>query len=271
MPKLVILFVAIAGLTFIYFSQNHTSKISPNPTPTPFIINQGIISQAGQKLLKASKNYPGSEINYSNNLSLWWISPDQLNIINDNSSGVQLNLKCAEPNSGITELPLTRTLNTLLPDLNKTFIDNGYTKNVLNSSKSLTDDRFYDYIQAYQKDNTRCTIVGNADCSGTKSDSIMYQTITIMCTDQYDQNYQQQAQLLKDLNIKDTIIHVKTQVNDFVNLNVNYRRAGHFIIAQKQAGKWQQIFSGQDQINCELVKKYQIPQEIYEDCYSEAK
>ena len=76
-----------------------------------------------------------------------------------------------------------------------------------------------------------------------------------------------QTMALKDLGINNAIIRVGKRVDDFVYLNVNYRRTGYYVIAKLINGKWTELFSGQDSPSCEVVSKHKIPKDIYFNCY----
>lgn len=212
-----------------------------------------------------AKNY-NAEILEKNNLSVWWVSPDNLNIINDDSYGVELNLNVCESDLESksifkeTAVKLGQKINTIMEQ-------NGFKVNPVNSSKSITDDRLYDYIQAYEKNPLKCVFVANPDCAKLTEEAKMHYTFYFSCTDQFAKNYQEQAPYLKDLKIKDAIIHVQERTGDFVKLNVNYRRSGHFTVAKLVDGKWQELYSGQDNPNCKTVEKYKIPKEILPNCY----
>lgn len=71
---------------------------------------------------------------------------------------------------------------------------------------------------------------------------------------------------LIDLNLKDVVIHVSNVVDNWALINVNYRRSGHYVIAEKVEGKWLERFGGQDIISCTLRNDLEIPIELAPDC-----
>lgn len=212
-----------------------------------------------------AKDY-NAEVLEKNNLSVWWINPDNLNIINDNSSGIEFDLNVCESDLESKSL-FKKTALILGQKINVIMEQNGFKINQQNSSKSIADEQFYDYIQAYEKNPLKCVFVANPDCGKLTGEAKMHYTFSFSCTDQFAKNYQEQAPYLKDLKIKDAIIHVEKRVGDFVKLNVNYRRSGYFTAAKLVNGKWQELYSGQDNPSCEIVNKYKIPKEILPDCY----
>lgn len=241
------------------------AKISPTPTPTQIFATPTIENFKFEDVLSEVKtefesNYKGSKIIYPLNSSLWWISPEGLNIIN-NSVAVELQLEC-----GPQSEPLNEALTLLIPKIDTIFKKNGYELNILNSSKSLTDHSFYDYIKAYEKGNIKCTFVGSPDCAKYENEEIHHQSVLVMCTDKYDDNYKQQSPYLKDLGIKDAVINISKNVNNFIYYYINWRRTGAYGIAKNENGKWIKLYEGQDSPSCDVVNKYKIPKEIIKVC-----
>ncbi len=248
--KLLIVLLLIAAALFIY-----QSYLSANPVPSPLI---------KKEFQKIQKTY-SSDISASNNLSLWWISQDNLNIINDNSSGEVLKVfNCINDSERKIFKEVTQTLG---PKINQIMKQQGFSQNKINSSASIEDDKFYDYVQAYEKGADKCVFTASPDCGSLLDEKQMYYAFSFTCTKNYDLNYQSQAFYRKDLGIKDSIIHVQKQVDDFVYLNVNYRRSGHFTIAKKVDNKWTEIVSGQDKPPCNVLEQNKVPKEIQSECY----
>ncbi|MFA5932660.1 MAG: hypothetical protein WCV81_00170 [Microgenomates group bacterium] len=266
MPKFFILVLVIILVAIFAFNKNATPPKSTDTKSDIPIQIQPIIYQAGTEFSQISKDYPASTITYPDNSFLWWISKDGYNIINDNSPTVSLNLSCPDQNPQ----PLKQALSKAIPAVSKIFQNNGFTLNKTNSSISLDDDRFYDYIQAFEKDDIYCTLVGDPDCSGNTGSTNFYQTISVTCTNQFAKNYQDQIPYLSDLNIKDGVIHLATTYGDFVYIAQNFRRTGHYIIAKKENSKWVKLIEGQDVPSCETVNKERVPHQIMEECYSAA-
>lgn len=223
--------------------------------------NDKLFSTVKLEFQKINEKYHG-KVFETNKLGIWWLSPDDFNIINDNSSGIELNIfDCEADFKEITQL-IDSKMDVIMKQ-------NGFKASQKNSSLSIEDDQFYDYIQAYENGATKCVFVANPDCVTSSDELKMHYSFSLGCTDAFDTNYQQQTPFLKDLGIKDAIIRVQKRTGDFVNLSVNSRRTGYYIIAKLINGKWhkwQEIFSGQDVPSCAVVEKYKIPKEIISDC-----
>lgn len=201
-----------------------------------------------------------------NNLSVWWISKDNLNIINDNSSGIQLNVNDCVADIGSGKLFYT-TAQELGPKVDSIVRKAGFSKNLKNSSKDIDDDRFYDYVQAYERGNQKCVFIANPDCASLIGEAQMYYAFSFACTDDFENNYKAQAPFLKDFEIKDAVIRVDKKIGDYMRIIVNYRRSGSYIIAKLVDGKWKELFAGQDYPPCAIINQYQIPKEISSDCF----
>ena len=142
----------------------------------------------------------------------------------------------------------------------------------LNSSKDENDVSLYDFILAYQKGETRCTLTTQNDrfydinSDGAKQDNSAYFAYTVSCSDQFQKSYQSQRPFLVDLGIKDAVITVKHQIDNFANVNINYRRTGSFVIAKFDGKSWIKIFSGQQYPPCKLMFESGVPETVYEKC-----
>ena len=201
--------------------------------------------------------------------SVWWVGDDGLNIMNDKETGlVYKNYDCNNFSSPDDTL-FSKIVSTLSTDIKEIMESYDYVLNYKNSSKSLEDPHFYDYIQAYEKGTSKCVFKANPDCVAFSETEPFYNSFSFTCTESYDNNYTEQSQYLRDLNIKDAIISVSKKVDDYALINVNYRRAGHFVIAKLVDGKWVEIYSGQDYPRCDLMEENQVPEEIYGECISD--
>lgn len=239
---LILIFLGIGGF-FIYQNCQLNNKVLP----------------AAKKAFQKIKEKDNSQILETNQLGIWWISSDGLNIINDDSSGVQINIfNCKADFKGLTQ--------SISPQIDKIMKQKGFQVNLENSSKSIEDDRFYDYVQAWENGEQKCVFTANPDCETSSEETRMHYAFSLGCTEAFGENYQQQAPYLKDLGIKDAIIHIEKKIGDWAKLNVNFRRSGHYIIARLINNKWKEIYSGQAIPSCKIVAKYQIPKEIIPDC-----
>jgi hypothetical protein len=254
---------------------NKTSVDSVLATPTPaismvplsiFTDKYAFGKQIEQEFSKIVQDYAGQVI-LNQDASVWWIADNGFNIINDGEIGLDyLYFNCEEDSTGEVS---DRIADRLSKSIYYVMTTAGFSLNQANSSKSIADDQFYDYVQAYEKDNLKCTFVASPDCGGSLGEDTMHYDFSFTCTDSFEKNYREQLPFLKDLNIAKAIIHVSKRVGDYAMVNVNYRRTGHYVIAQLVNGIWVELSAGQDIPNCQIMEKYQVPQEIYGECYDE--
>ena len=199
---------------------------------------------------------------------LWWVSDDGYSIVNDGSLSVETKyLDCEADN--ITDERKFWTENAIQQSntVDAIMQQAGFEVNELNSSDSLEDLQFVDYVRAYERDKTKAVLVVNSDCwSVGSADSPLYYSTRFSITDDFDVNYEAQSPYLIDLNLKDVVIHVSIVVDNWALINVNYRRSGHYVIVEKVDGKWIERFGGQDIISCTLRNDLQIPIELAPDC-----
>jgi hypothetical protein len=198
---------------------------------------------------------------------LWWVSDDGYSIANDDSLSVETKyFNCEADNNDQRKfwtenaIQQSKTVDAIMQQA-------GFKVNEINSSDSLADLQFVDYVRAYERDKTKAVLVVNSDCWSVGSvDSPLYYSTNFSLTDDFDVNYEAQSPYLIDLNLKDVVIHVSDVVDNWALINVNYRRSGHYVIAEKVDGKWIERFGGQDVISCTLRNDLQIPLELAPDC-----
>jgi hypothetical protein len=201
---------------------------------------------------------------------LWWVSEDGFSIINEESLSVETKYFNCEADN-ITDERKFWTENAIQQSntVDAIMQQAGFEVNELNSSDSLEDLQFVDYVRAYERDKTKAVLVVNSDCwSVGSADSPLYYSTSFSITDDFDVNYEAQSPYLIDLNLKDVVIHVSNVVENWALINVNYRRSGHYVIVEKVDGKWIERFGGQDIISCTLRNDLQIPIELAPECSS---
>lgn len=201
-------------------------------------------------------------------LDIWWISKDGYSITNDSSPAIEAKFfDCESDNLGQRDI-WTRNALAQSSAVDEIMKRAGFTVNEANTSDSLNDDQFVDFIRAYEHESTKAVLVINVDCwsdDGSGNSPLYYSSFFSM-TDDFDTNYESQSPYLIDLNLKDVVIHVSNVVDDWAWINVNYRRSGHYVIAEKANGKWVERFGGQDLVPCTLRDDLQIPIELAPDC-----
>ena len=97
LAALILLFLG-TGVFFTYQNSQLKKQITQVPT------NNKFFPAVKAEFQKIKEKYNGTVLE-TNKLGIWWISPDGLNIINDDSSGVELNIfNCEADFKGITQL-----------------------------------------------------------------------------------------------------------------------------------------------------------------------
>lgn len=195
--------------------------------------------------------------------SVWWITREQHGIIDDGAQTFELRsygCDSIEPNavSRVRVARLDRAVRGLL-------LENGFARNVRNSSRSLLNDRFYDYVSAYERGVTKIVFTASPDCWSMDEDA-MHTSIFVSMTEDLAATRAAQEPFLVDLRIgPEFIIHVTKQQGDFVMLAVNARRSGHEVIAKLVNDQWTQVYAGQDVPSCAMLRSAAVP-EGFSDC-----
>jgi len=203
-------------------------------------------------------------------MDLWWVSQDGYSIINDSSPAIEAQIPGCESDvlSGSAWKAAATKIIAAVDSLmtSESFAIDQET----NSSKSLSDTEFYDYIKAYYRGSTKAVLSLSPDCGSTSQtdNPVMYYSASFGYTNDYQKNYDEQSPFLSDLNLKDVIIHVQKSEADYRLLAVNYRRSGHATIVKLVDGKWTELWSGQDLISCSIRDKQKIPLSMAPDCYN---
>lgn len=189
--------------------------------------------------------------------SVWWITRERHSIINDGARAVELRSYGCD---GSAQDAQSRAhIARLERAAGRVLRDRGFIRNMRNSSRSLRDDRFYDYVSAYERGVTKIVFTASPDCWSTDEDA-MHTSVFVSLTEDLETNRVAQEPFLSDLNIgPEYIIHVTKQEGDFVMLAVNARRAGHEVIATHADGHWVQVFAGQDVPSCGVLRAANVP------------
>lgn len=204
---------------------------------------------------------------------LWWDTPEGYSILTEVSSSTYVPFMCGADSQAVQKL-----LPAYSPKIEKIFKAYGFTKNISNSSADYKDDKFYDYVEAYEQNGVRCTVTTNPDCysydTGEGSTTLSYQSVEVACVKDadYQKAYNEQYPLLRDLGLKETFIHdIRYSGNGkFLIANINFRRTGAYIIAAKnEQGKWEEVHGGQDIPSCDIIFSKKIPSDITPLCWSE--
>ncbi len=182
--------------------------------------------------------------------ALWWIDGDDNNILIQDQESLVVAKK---ENNFSDELYV----------IDRILKNNNYSLNKRNSSQSLDDDSFYDYIQAYEDDKNVCIAKASPDSSSVYCDSMCY-GLTFVCAskEKLEKSRQEQLPFIKFLGLEDSVGTVKAQVGDFYNVSVSHRRTGHYAVLKKENNSFRELYRGQDLLLCSLIEKEGIPEEV---------
>lgn len=221
--------------------------------------------------------------------SLWWVSDDKWNIIDSSAYSTTTYIKqpsnnhCMGPGpdyltpnqrKSCSKLPEIIKLNQALTNI---FLANGFKKSDLNSSKSLDDPSLYDYQIAFQKNETRCILITNAE--GGSNEHISDAAYTVSCSDNFLKFYQEQLPYLKALvaynsGFKDAVVDLPPFASEggIQNVGTHFRRTGQSAIIKKVGeNNYKVLFLTQEQPNkeqCAILRENDAPQSYLQTCNS---
>ncbi len=200
---------------------------------------------------------------------MWWITRDHHAIINDDAVAYELQSAVCETDDA-KQSKYKALVTRLRRAVGVVMQEQGFALNVRNSSRSLADDRFYDYVQAYERSGVQAVMSASPDCWSQSDTTPMHYSVFFAYTTNLAANRAAQLPYLRDLNLgSDVIVHVTKRVGKWVDIAVNYRRSGHEVIAQFANGTWRQVWAGQDLPTCAFTSRLKIPKTIT-DCYDDA-
>lgn len=203
-------------------------------------------------------------------MDLWWVTRDGYSIINDLSPAIEAQIPGCESDV-LSGSAWKEAATKIIAAVDSVMTSESFAIDLeTNSSKSLSDTEFYDYIKAYYRGSTKAVLSISPDCGSTSQadDPVMYYSANFGYTNDYQKNYDEQSPYLFDLNLKDVIIHIQKSEADYRLLAVNYRRSGHATIVKLVDEKWTELWSGQDLISCAIRDKQKIPLSMAPDCYN---
>lgn len=251
--------------------EQQTNLPQGNSTPATSMdtsVNSEILSSF-LRYIEAKDFYTRADTRFNtiNENSMWWVSDDNWSIlIKDIPSTGLVRAKAYKELSEKDSFTLR-----LVNEVNNFFDNKGFSKSIRNSSKSVSDDSFYDYILGYQKDDERCLLTVNPDESyykGENGEMIASPNIVLDCSrGEFQQSYDEQIPFLKAMNDRTAVVRIEKMSDVAAYVLVNWRRTGSFALFSKVNGYWEMIYRGQDQPSCSTLQKYSFPAEIYSDCY----
>ncbi|MFQ5662162.1 MAG: hypothetical protein ACE5F2_02845, partial [Candidatus Paceibacteria bacterium] len=138
----------------------------------------------------------------------------------------------------------------------KVFIERGFMLDITNSSVDTLDDQFYDYIQAYKKDDELCSVVVNPDCSSYQgSNGETAHQLKVSCGNTFSEARVEQIPFLETLELrnKNSIVRIKNQSGQFFEVGVGSVRGGSTAILKKENDNYRILFIGQESPSCSLI------------------
>ncbi len=197
------------------------------------------------------------------NDDIWWISTDRWNLLVPSKYLVTVNVR------PVKNSPNQEVMTKLQKIVNDEMVKNGWKSNTINSSTSQSDTRFYDYVQAYEKDELKCVATTSPDV-GSSGDEEFYSTFKFGCFDNTDlqKAYDAQTPFLKGLNEKDSVVRDIKIKGPRASLTVHWRRTGAVGWMYNENGVWKKVIVTQAVPECTDLEKNGVPQEFWIDCYN---
>jgi|GEM_PF-1594905 len=263
--KIIAVLIFFIGIGFVFsFLTNPTFK------------NLSVTEELSARFKAIDKNSTIQNQDYG----MWWDNNEGYSIIASTSESIlaakDFSSPGLEPNmipDGIfkRELAIVKTV----------FTDRGFILNKNNSSTSMDDQRLFDYVQAYEKDNYLCTVTVSAEASsypgsGKNGKAEEGYLLSVSCTDRLAEAEDQQIPFLDALNFKnkEQVAQLINSDGNFFHVEIHGRRAGSAVILKKENGKYRVLLISQEAPRCSLINKEKIPSSVLTsigggDCYSD--
>lgn len=255
--------LAVAGAVL----RSDRAEPSASITATPVVDRSFVPAIADVFALVSNDDTIG--YNTTGDMSLWWITADGHAVVDDAVPAWELRAHVCEADDQAQSARFD-LLRTLVPRIDAVMAQHGFTRNVRNSSRTLADDRYYDFVRAYERRGLQAAFVASPDCWSRTGAGLMYYSFDFGYTTDLAANARVQVPFLRDLSLgSDVVIHVAKLREPWAVIDVNYRRTGYYLVAKRIAGRWMQIFGGQDVPSCELTRTWAVPAAI-SACYDPA-
>jgi len=169
----------------------------------------------------------------------------------------------------------TKNMDNTIKALDNYLISNNFQKvsNKAFSTKPFSEQGLGS-ILGYKNDelNVICTLIEMNSCGKINDDELMNYRGYFTCNTVNNFNTQvaNQQSYLETFGSPAETMDITGQYGNFYNFNMGSPIGpGAYIIARKNGVKWEKIYEGQDYINCDLAKKYNIPHQLNgaEECY----
>jgi len=249
----------IVSAIFTYFLANTRQKEPEKPptsSPTPIITPAPVAQLTPEKVLGEIKD------KISKQFSVSGVGDANFNWLRDDNYAIRIVGKEVEVYESEEFTNINSEVETLLTL-------NGFVKN---DSNSYSYDRFdtgpFIFTAAFENNQTKCLAEwrkGFEDPGGQQHD-LFYK----MSCGLYDQQGDPLNEIFPALKTRGLYTLKKTSGNYAIGDSGMFPCCGGaFWIAVKEDNQWKKIFEGQESPQCEVVDQYQIPQEIYENCFED--
>lgn len=210
---------------------------------------------------------------------MWWDNNEGYSIIASTSESILVAKDFSSPGLESNMIP-DGIFKRELAIVKTVFTDRGFILNKNNSSARTDDQKFYDYVQAYEKDNYLCTVTISAEASsypgsGKNGKAEMGYLLFVSCTDKLAEAEVEQIPFLDALNLKnkEEVAQLINSEGDYFHVETHFRRAGSAVILKKENGNYRVLLISQEAPRCSLVNKEKIPLSVLTsigggDCYA---
>lgn len=267
-------------LVLVVISGCSTPKAELPEISTIEINAENVVVYVKQNLDKGT--FPSLKSNFkfldSSNFSFWWTAKDNTNVYLEPILliGASIPVSSFDLTPTVIE-ELNFNLSPIVSNIDASLTDLGFTKSLENSSKDLADQSMYDYILAYENNDTKCSFILNRDFYISEEDSSQNNaSILFTCSDQFQSNYEYQKQYVDALTQNELINGNEIVVYDVTNHESGFftvafaqRRTGAYAILRTTDDGLEVLYTGQESPYCSLVEEYQIPFSAVNNCYNQ--
>jgi len=251
----------------------------------PALKNLSVTEELSARLKSSDENL----IIRQQDSKMWWDNNDGYSLIASSSESI---IVTKTTNLGVSNTIADDVFKNELAITRQVFADRGFVLNKANSSASTTDQKFYDYIQAYEKDNYLCAVTVSSDASPYNGlnlqlipadvsppanfDNSLNFELYISCTDKLKEAETEQIPFLDALNFrnKEESAELENSDGDYFHIETHFRRSGSAAILKKENGRYRVLLISQEAPRCSLLNKEKIPASVLTsigsgDCYAD--
>lgn len=223
-----------------------------------------------EELMTRFKTIDSSSAILKQDSKMWWNNNDGYSLLASTTESVVV-VKTWN-NQKVSEKIPDEIFKPELLATKEVFEDRGFVLNKNNSSANMDDQKFYDYVQAYEKDGYLCTVTVNGEVSSYPI-SMGYH-LFVSCTNKLKEAEIEQLPFLEALNLKnkEEVVELKNSESDYFHVEISARRAGEAAVLKKENGTYRVLLISQEAPNCGLIEREKIPALVLSsigsgDCY----